>query len=300
MFSFVIACLLIMAGIVALVVAGRRSAARPAGKGAGSARIGARIAGTVVLLLGVVVVLLDCTTTVSARTVGVETSFGKPVSALPNGVHFVRPWASIDDTWDGTVQTVTYNPTVRLANGTTARVDVSVQWQIDTGQQFITLWRQYRTFDNIQSNVLKRQTTNALNEVFETFNPLATLDANGTQTVQVSTFAPQVQQKVAAAMPPGLTIKNVTLPQITYDSEVQNQINSIIAAAAATRVAVQNEQTAKAQASANNTLANGNTSGGVLYQQCLSMTQSALKAGETLPEGWSCGTPGAPVVIPAK
>lgn len=261
---------------------------------------GARVVGLIAIAIALMILGFDATTTVSARTVGVETSFGKPVAALPNGFHVVRPWASIDDSWDGTVQTVQYQATVRLANGTTATADVSVQWQIDTGQQFLTLWRQYRTFSNIENNVLKRQTNNALNQVFETFNPLTTLDANGTQTVQVSSFAPQVESKLAEVMPAGLTVKNVTIPLITYDKQVQDQINSIIAAAAATRVATQQVQTAKQQETANNALAAGNTTPGVLYQQCLSITQAALKAGETLPPGWNCGAPGASVVIPTK
>lgn len=294
MFVFILSIIIGVIGLLAIIFAPAFKSDNPREDGAGIARG----IGVAVLVVGLLILGFDSFTTVSARTVGVETSFGKPVSALPNGFHWVRPWASVDDSWDGTLQTTVYNPTVRLGNGTTAQVDVSVQYQIDTNAQFLALWRNYKTFDLIKTNLIQRQTTTALNEVFESYNPLATLDDQGNQTVQVSSFAAPVAAKLAAAMPPGVTVKNVSIPLITYNAQVQSQINSIIAAAAATRVAKQNEQTATDQAAANDTLSHGSTSPGVLYQQCLTLTQSALKAGETLPPGWSCGTPGASVVIP--
>jgi hypothetical protein len=289
MLVFIIALLLFLAALISIGAALMSGNKGPA--------VGLAVA---LFIVGGLTLFFDSYTTVSARTVGVETSFGKPVSALSNGFHWVRPWASVDDSWDGTLQTTVYNPTVRLGNGTTAQVDVSVQYQIDTNAQFLSLWRNYKTFDLIKSNLIQRQTTTALNEVFETYNPLTTLDDQGNQTIQVSSFAGPVAAKLAAAMPAGVTVKNVSIPLITYNPQVQSQINSIIAAAAATRVAKQNEQTATDQAAANDTLSHGSTSAGVLYQQCLTMTQSALKAGETLPPGWSCGTPAASVVIPTK
>ena len=297
---FVLGILLIIGSIVAIIAVRKSSlAAKKSGSALGLVALGAVIA----FLGGIGLIAAGSHTTVPTRSVGVEVSYGKPLGVLSNGFHWIRPWASVE-TFDGTVQTVRLTGAdalaVRLGNQTTAKVDASVQWQIDTTGDFLSLYRQYKTFDNIENNVIERQLANALNEVFESFNPLASLDANGNQTVHVTDLAAEVSAKLAAAMPAGLRIDNVTIPLITYDATVEAQINSIIAAASASRVAVQQEQTAAAIKKANDLLSAGNLTAGVLYQNCLTMTQSALKAGEQLPAGWSCGSPGAQVVIPTK
>jgi hypothetical protein len=251
----------------------------------------------VLLSLGL---LADSTTSVSARTVGVETSLGKPVGALDNGFHWVRPWASVDDSWDATVQTDSYKPVIRLANGTTAPLDVRVQYQIDAGPKFLPLWNQYKDFDKIRTNVVELNTTTALNEVFEAFNPLTTIDGSGTQTVTVSSFSPQVLAAVRAQMPEGLTILKIVIPSIQYNDVVQQQIDNIIIAAAQTRVALQNEKTDEAVAAGNNLLSKGSLDPHVLYQGCLNMMNTWMKANDPVPPAWSCGAPNASYYVSGK
>lgn len=292
---FVVALIIGLAGLILAILAGRL---RPEpGSRQDDISGGVRIVGIVLLVVTAVILGFDCTTTVPTRNVGVQTSFGKPVGVLSNGFHLVSPWSKIE-TFDGTVQTVKADPVVRLANGTTATVDVSVQWQIDTGADFLALYRQYKTFDNIEKNVINRQLANSLNQVFETFDPLTAVDGDGQVKVQVTDLAAKVTEKLSAAVPAGLKVINVTIPVINYSKQIEDQINAIIAASAATRVAEQQKQTALAVKAANDLLAGGNTSPGVLYQNCLSMVERVLKAGLTLPPGFSCGSPGASVVIP--
>lgn len=291
MIWFILAILLALIGIGAIAVGFT-------GEDRGGGGIW-KTAGSLALLIGLIIAFFDCTTTVPVRSVGVQTSFGKPIGVLTNGFQWVRPWSSVE-TFDGTVQTIKYNPTVRLKNGTTATVDASVQWQIDTGADFLSLYKQYKTFDNIQENVIKRQLANALNQVFETFDPLANIDASGNLSVQVTSLAPRVQVALSAAMPAGLVIRNVTIPVINYSDQVEAQINTIIAAAAQTRVAEQQLKTNEAISKANAALTNTNLTPGVLYQNCLNLVQQALSHQWALPPGFSCGVPGASVVIPTK
>lgn len=312
---FIIAIVLAVLGIAGIVVAPRfksQTVSNGYGREVETADLAPwiRWIGVAVATLGVVTFVLDVTVVVPTRTFGIETEFGQPVGTpLANGFHLIAPWANVDTTFEASVQTLRLSSakdsdgppiTVRLANQTTAAVDVSVQWQLNANADVLTLYRQYKAFPNIQTNVVQRQLANALNKVFENFNPLATLDSNGNQTVHVTDLAAQVTAILQGEMPNGIEVDNVTIPLITYDAQIENQINSIIAAASATRVALQGEQTAKATQAANSLLAAGNLTPGVLYQNCLTMTQSALKAGESLPPGWSCGSPGASVVIPTK
>lgn len=295
MFWFVIACIFGLVGLAGLGFAHKFHDERPDQDGSTFVRA----IGGIALAVCLIILGFDSTTVVPVRSIGVQTAVGQPVGVLPNGFHVVRPWSSIE-TFDGTVQTLKTNPTVRLKSGTTAQVDVSVQWQIDTTADFLNLYRQYKTFDNIQTNVIQRQLANSLNEVFENFDPLASIDASGNLTVQVTGLATQVQTNLTQSVPAGLIIRNVTIPVINYSAQVEAQINTIIAAAAQTRVAQQQEKTNDAISQANAALKPGALTPGVLYQNCLSLTQQALSHNWPLPPGWSCGTPGASVVIPAK
>lgn len=296
MIWFILAILLALAGLGAIGVAFIRDKHGDRNGVAGAA-------GALLILVAGVIAFFDCTVTVPVRSVGVQTSFGKPIGVLTNGFQWVRPWSSVE-TFDGTVQTLKETgksaPIVRLKNGTTATVDASVQWQIDTGADFLSLYKQYKSFSNIEQNVIERQLANSLNEVFEGFDPLGSIDAQGNLTVQVTSLAAKVQTNLAAAMPPGLVIRNVTIPVINYSDQVEAQINTIIAAAAQTRVAEQQLKTNQAISAANAALTNGNLTPGVLYQNCLNLVQQALSHGWALPPGFSCGIPGASVVIPTK
>jgi regulator of protease activity HflC (stomatin/prohibitin superfamily) len=254
-----------------------------------------------------VLFLLDCFSIVPARSVGVQTSFGATAGTLNPGLHLVRPWSHVDN-WDSSIQTVKFDGggndqkplTVRLKNQTTATVNVTVQWRLSADADISLLYKDYRKFDNIQDNVVKRQLQNVLNEVFESYDPLASITGDGAQLVQLSDLAKLALPKLQASMPKGVEVLNVTLPNIAYDAVVQDNINKIIAAAAATKQAEQQEQTAAAVAAAAKLLSqSGDLTSAALYQNCLSMVERVLSAGHELPAGFTCGAPPT-TVIPAK
>jgi hypothetical protein len=231
---------------------------------------------------------------VPARNLGVPVSLGQPGDVVNNGFHVIAPWASVE-TFDATVKTLTVDQAVRLGNGGTATVDASIQWQIDpTKNNFLSLYRQYRTFDNIQANVIQRDFASALNDVFEAFNPLAVVDANGQIAVQMSDLAVKVLDEMKTAVPVGLIVSNPKILPPKYSAEIEKQIGNMINATTATRIAEQQKKTAELIKQANDLLASGNLSPGVLYQNCLTMVE---KMGANLPPAFSCGAPGANVVI---
>src|SRR5262249_33945181 len=153
-----------------------------------------------------VLLLLDSFSIVPARSVGVQTSFGKTVGTLNPGLHLVRPWAKIEN-WDASIQTVKYDGgkddekplTVRLKNQTTATVNVTVQWRLAADADITQLYKDYRRFEAIADNVVKRQLQNALNEVFEDYDPLASITGEGTQLVQLSDLAKRALPNLQAA-----------------------------------------------------------------------------------------------------
>jgi regulator of protease activity HflC (stomatin/prohibitin superfamily) len=313
---FFLAVLAIAVGVAGVAVtAGRPQANRrtPSGRTPSSlgraGRVGAsRIPWASILVIGIALLLLGSFTVVPARSVGIQTSFGQTVGTLDPGLHAVRPWSSVD-TWDASIQTVKYDGgrddekplTVRLKNQTTATVNVTVQWRLASDADITQLYKDYRKFEAIADNVVKRQLQNALNEVFEDYDPLASITGDGTQLVQLSDLAKKALPALQAAMPKGVEVLNLTLPNIQYDAVVQDNINKIIAAAAATKQAEQQEMTAKALAEAAKQLSAGDLSPAVLYQNCLSMVERLLSAGHELPAGFTCGAPPTTVVpAPAR
>lgn len=261
----------------------------------------------IVLAVGIVVMLLDCFSIVPARSVGVQTSFGKTVDTLEPGLHFVRPWSSVD-TWDSSIQTVKYDGgsndqkplLIRIKNQTTSTVNITLQWRLTENADITKLYKDYREFAKIQKNVVTPYLQSALNEVFEEFDPLASITGTGDQLVQLSDLAKLAFPKVQAALPPGIEVVSLTLPNVVYDPVVQDNINKIIAAAAATKQAEQQEKTAGAIAAAAKLLSqSGDLTPAALYQNCLSMVERLLTAGHELPAGFTCGAPPT-TVIPAK
>ncbi|GHJ49166.1 hypothetical protein Cs7R123_65080 [Catellatospora sp. TT07R-123] len=305
MSAFVLLTLLVLAGLAALVVsslASRGPSTRAAQDGSRYIRWG----GAAAVVLGVLGIFGTMAQVVPTRTVAVETSFGKPVGTLRNGFHLVAPWATIEQ-FDATVQTLKLSGEqgdhpgllVRLANAATARVDVTVQWQIDPAANIVDLYSDYRNFDNIQDNVVKRQLASALNSVFEQYDPLRALTKAGAEQAPLSKLAGDTKTELSGVMPPGVIIRSVTIPTIRFDDNIQAKINQYLAAVAETQIAEQRQKTAEAQKRANDLLAAANNTTGVLYQNCLDMVERMTKEGRQLPAAFTCGAPPT-TVVPVK
>lgn len=122
---------------------------------------------------------LGCFTIVGTRQFAIMTTFGRPTGvSLNNGFHGKWPW-QMTHPMDGAVQIDKYvkegntdqRITVRLGNQSTALADVSIRWQLKQAAA-PELFQQYKTFDNVRVNLIERNLSVALNEVFAGFNPL--------------------------------------------------------------------------------------------------------------------------------
>lgn len=268
------------------------------------------------LILGLIIFTFSCFTTVGARTVGVETTFGKVDGVIGSGLHTKAPWEQVH-AFSSTIQTVrltdAQNVTdveggpvvVRLGNQTTARVNVTVQWQINTGDHKAVenLYAKYRGFDHIGPNLFVPQLQHALLPPFENFNPLAQLqtDLTGQGLVEVPTS--QLEQKARAELEKNIgdsiRVTSFAINLVQYDQTTQDKLNNYAQAIGDTRIAEQQERTSAAQAKANTELAasQATSNAGVLYQNCLSLTERLATAGKPLPPAWTCGNSNAQPVL---
>lgn len=274
------------------------------------------------LILALLFFIFAVIAIVPTRSIGVVTSFNRPVDTYSNGLHLKAPWEKVK-TLDGTIQTNNRtgsdgNPTgdededgdrrsctdIRIGNGSTACVDNSVRWRIklEAGQR---LYQDYpEGMEAITDSLVARQLKSALNEVLGSYNPLDVIkDKSGEVTVapDLKTFGDDVEIKLRERVGRDVEIQDVIIPIIRLDKTTQSKINSYQAEVANTRIAEQREATTKAQARANNNLRESvNNEPNVLVAQCMDTLQEMVKHNQTIPIGFSCwpGGSATSVVLP--
>jgi regulator of protease activity HflC (stomatin/prohibitin superfamily) len=299
---FILGIVLVALGIVARVRPFRSARTRAI-----------RIAAIASIALGVVAIVFNCFTIVPARNVGIVNTFGKAEQALDNGFHLVKPWSSVE-TVDATVQNINLGSdtrncvTVRLANQTTACVDVTVQWNIDQEANANELWQRYRgnnddVVGNVGRNVVERELRRALNVVFETYNPLQVLAGGDTPSVKTDDLATKALSEIRAHVDDGIVIDTVRISLVHFDQTTQDKLNGFAQALADTQIATQQKKTAEQQKQANDLLAAASSNDpGVKYQNCLNLVKdlAARNQLQNLPQTFNCGSDTPPVILGQK
>lgn len=216
-------------------------------------RVGGVIA--ISMIVGIGLLAMSSLTIVPPRTVGVTVAFGKPVNVIGNGIHFKAPWASVEKL-DGAVQNDVYSGAnavdVRLGNNSKATADASIQWQLDTDKT-MSVFLDYRTFENIQQNLVDRNFRAAMNEVMADYNPLDSIEAaqGGSDLGGLSS---KVLEKMQERVGEQINVKSVTIPIINFDESTQKRIDELQQETARTRIAEQKKETSKAESDANKIL----------------------------------------------
>jgi len=261
----------------------------------------------VATLVGAIVVLgsllLESTTIVDPRHVAVVTSFGQPVDTVDNGLHFMAPWSKSTE-FDGTVQSLTLtgkqgddnHVQIRLADQSTAWVDVVLQWRIDADDEegVQKLYADYRDPVRVDENFVERQVRAAVYDAFADYVPQDAAD-------RPIDFAAEAKGLLEKRMGTGgIVLVSLTIPAIDYDAATEQRLNNLRALKAERIEADVRKEIAQKTAEANNILAQGAKDAGTLYQKCLDLTRDMLAQGRKLPATWNC-SPGDPAaVVPVK
>lgn len=208
--------------------------------------------------VGISLLLGGCFTIVGTRQIAIQTSFGRPTgTALNNGLHGKMPW-TITHEMDGAIQIDKYvnennndqRIVVRLGNSSTARADASIRWQIK--QEAATeLFQQYKTFDNVRTNLVERNLAVALNEVFASYDPLDPQNLDHSPLPTLAKKAVDILRKEVGSQ---VDIYDINVPTIAYDQGTEDKINQLNQQRAQTSIASEAQKTAAAQAKANEIL----------------------------------------------
>lgn len=255
------------------------------------------ITGAAILALATIILAFGCFTIVATRSVGIVTTFGKPSgTTLQNGLHVKAPWSNVTE-MDGAIQNDVFNGDhrvkIRLGNNSTADADVNVRWQIKADAADV-LFVQYKTFDNVKSNLVTRSLQSAMNETFASFDPLE--PKNATNGADLGALSRQVQQRLIAKISSQIDVLEVNVPIIDYDQQTEDKINQYNAEKANTAVAEQAKQTAEAQAAANKILASSvSNDPNVIIMYCI---QKSLEKGQPTAGCWPIN--GAIPTVPVR
>ncbi|BBH17364.1 hypothetical protein Back2_16510 [Nocardioides baekrokdamisoli] len=278
----------------------------PGVRAAASPRKPLRFLAVIPIVVSGVILIGSTVVQVHAKEIGVVTAFGRPTGEIGAGLHLKWPWQSVTKI-NETIFTDTYSDNnalpVRLGDGNTASVSATIRWHVDpTAADYIYAnYRSDNPAESLRDAVVDTQFKAAVNQVFSSYNPTANITAlsfspNYAEMGKAIT-ASMIDRVKDATGEPLVVLDGVTVAGIQYSPATEQRINSIVAQAAKTEQAIQAEQTARAQAKANQLLAASLRDPAVLVSKCL----DELAAGAFVPPaGFSCWPgSGSGVVIPS-
>lgn len=206
-------------------------------------------------VIALIFVITASVNIVGTRQVGIVTSFGKPTGeTLSNGLHIKAPWVTVNE-MDAAIQNDVYNGDgriqVRLGNDSVALADANIRWQI-VQDQADELFQQYKTFDNVRSNLIERNLRTAMNEAFTEFDPLVGDEDGQNNLTAVTRKALELLQQKAGDQ---VQILDLSIPVIDYDDKTEERINAINQSRAQTTQAEQDAKTAEQRRKAAEVLA---------------------------------------------
>lgn len=268
--------------------------------------------GVVVAFLGLAAALATCFSTVDARAVGIQTSFGKYRDTLGSGFQWTAPWSSVEE-WTTRNQTIRFSGdgkaeerdnyftepfiTVRLGNQSEAYVDATVTWNI-TEKSVENLWKQYKTFGDARQDFATPTALAAANAAFDGYNPFAALNNASADNpyVPLEEWSKRIAEKLRPLYAArGIELVNVQVTKVGYDKRTEDKLREYADAVANTRIKAQDVETAKKEAEAS-AARKANATGG----DCLSLIRDLAAAGklQDLPAGWQCpGTSSTGVIV---
>lgn len=245
-------------------------------------------------LLGLVFIILSCTTMVEAKQVGVLTTFGKPSDqTLSSGLHFKAPWQKVTEI-DATIQTDEYHGdsciTVVLADKNTACISATNRWAVskDNANSVYADFRSDDPTESLRDAVVSTQFKAAVNDVFGSF------DATKDGAADTDALAKKVTDKLLTKTDELVTIESVTISFIKPSETLQDKIEALQAQEEKTRIATEAKATATQEAAANRILSDSiSDDPNVLVSKCLDL----LAEGYDAPAGFTCWPGGSGAVV---
>lgn len=164
-------------------------------------------------------------TTVDARAIGIQTSFGKYQGTLSNGFHLTAPWSNIEQ-FSTQVQYLDVNDVpVSFAGGGGGTVNATIRWTINADKAQ-NLWQKYREFDLVRDRLVQSSAKDAVRTSVAPFTPTEAKDG-----ANLAKVAEAIKASVQAAVDDdGVNIDSVSVTNVALDSRAQESLNRIVEA----------------------------------------------------------------------
>ncbi len=248
--------------------------------------------------------LIMSITTVGARSVGIQTAFGRYQNTLDNGLQFTAPWSSTEE-FSTQVQYLDLDDTnggndsvqVTFKGGSGGQVSLTPRWRIneDKAQD---LWMKYRTFDRVQNQLVNSSAKDSVRVVVSNYTPN---DARNGENLRP--IAEQIKEDLAKSLADdGIVIDSVSIKKIALDPRSQASLDKIVQKNNDIESAKAEQERAKIDAeTAKIREQSGSLSDKALQRYCLEVVNNwDVKKNGNLPAGFTCTGSSSPFVVTSK
>ncbi|GHF94466.1 SPFH domain-containing protein [Streptomyces hydrogenans] len=167
-------------------------------------------------------------TTVGARSVGIQTAFGKYSATLSNGLQFVAPWSNVEE-FSTQVQYLDLDGQeavpVTFKGGGGGGVNATPRWRIDAdGAE--ELWKKYRTFESVKTKLVNSAAKDSVRVVLSQYTPNEARAGENLRKI-----ADQIQDDLAESLADdGVIIDSISVKGISLDQRSQESLDKIVTA----------------------------------------------------------------------
>lgn len=240
-------------------------------------------------------------TTVSARSVGIQTAFGRYQGTLPNGLQFVAPWSSVEE-FTTRVQYLDLDGKnavpVTFKGGGGGEIHATPRWRISVDKAG-ELWKKYKTFDQVRDKLVNSSAKDSIRVVASNYTPNEARSGEYLRKV-----ADRVEKDLTATLADdGVIIDSVSIKNIALDQRSQSSFDKIVEANNFVERAKAEQQRARIEAeTAKIRQQNGALSGPAITMKCLEILDKWSNDNNgPLPAGFVCpGTDLRPFTVTNK
>ncbi|QGH79027.1 band-7-like membrane protein [Streptomyces phage TomSawyer] len=241
-------------------------------------------------------------TQVDARSVGIQTAFGKYQGTLSSGFQLTAPWSDHED-FTTRVQYLDLDgekwsdgAPVTFKDGGSGVVFATPRWQIDE-KSAGELWKKYKDFDSVRDQLVKSSAKDSFRAVMTEFTPN---DARAQVRVVTEKVKSDLQDHLGKY---GIKVDSISIRDIKLDPKAQNSLDKIVEAKNKIERAKAEQEQAKIEAETVKIREkSGQLSPEALASRCLDIMDKWSKAnnGSAPAAGFGCNALGVPFTVTNK
>lgn len=192
------------------------------------------------VVIGIILGFMSMTT-VGARSVGIQTSFGKYAATLDSGFHMVNPFSSVEE-FSTQIQDLDLEVPVSFDGGSSGTAKLTVLWAIDA-KDAEQLWKDWKTFDRVRDRLVAPAARTVTAASFSAFTPDAARDGANRVTLQ-----DQILSELKGSIGEGANIRSIQLTDVQLGDRAQAAVDRIVEATANTQRASEEQARATIEA----------------------------------------------------